>query len=216
MGTPRAIWKHERRQADRIARALLEPPGGSPPWWALVLPSRLAPYLTYRRGLRTTRKNLLFTKKLALGAARAVIAGEDRGLALGSIERRTRDLLDREKRGVYTEKVRRKQLAEVEILLAHYLRLLRAGGRSLEDGARACYPDRNAYLAHLRRLHEAEQGVIQASIATVRKGSKQERTRWFRRLSELSEKVRLEEADRFFPPEGAAPRREGGGRKPFT
>jgi hypothetical protein len=215
MGTPSAIWKHERRQAERIARALLEPPGGIPPWWALVLPSRLAPYLTYRRGLRSTRRNLLFTKKLALEAARKVISGEDRALALGAIERRTRDLLDREKRGVYTEKVRRKQLAEVELLLAHYLRLLRAEGRSLEDGVRACYPDRNAYRAHLQRLHEAEQGVIQASVATVRKGSKQERTRWFRRLSEISDEVRREETDRFFPRGGADPRDEGGGRKHF-
>jgi hypothetical protein len=200
MGKPDLIWKHERRHADRIARALLEPPGGYPPRWALVLPSRLAPYLSFRRHLRTTRKNLLFTKKLALDAAREVTAGEDRALALGSIERFTRKLLDRENRGVYTEKVRRKQLAEIELLLTHYLRLLRSGGRNLEGMVRAAYPDRKAYLDHLGRLQEAEQGVIQASITTVRKGSKRERARWFQRVSELSGRVRREEADRLFPP----------------
>jgi hypothetical protein len=200
MGTANAIWRHERRQADRIARALLGADEEDTPWWALVLPSRLAPYLTFRRRLRTTRKNLLFTKKLALDAAKEVVGGEDRALALGSIERTTQALLDREKRGVYTEKVRRKQLAEIELLLAHYLRLLRAEGRSLEDLVRAAYADRTAYLAHLGRLREAEQGVIQASVATVRKGSKQERTRWFQRLSEMSGQVRREEADRLFPP----------------
>lgn len=199
MGKPNAIWKHERCQADRIARALLRPEGGSPPRWTLVLPSRLGPYLAFRRDLRMTRRNLLFTRKLALDAARDVIAGKDPALAMGSVERATRNLLDREKRGVYTEKVRRKQLMEIELLLAHYLRLLRADGRNPKDLVRACYPDRKAYLAHLGRLHEAEQGVIQASIATVRKGSKQERARWFQRLSEISMQLRQEEAERFFP-----------------
>lgn len=199
MGKPQAIWKHERRQADRIARSLLLPEEGSPPWWALLFPSRLAPYLAFRRDLRMMRRNLLFTKRLALKAARDVVEGQDRALAMGSIERTTRGLLDREKRGVYTEKIRRKQLLEIELLVAHYLGLLRADGRRLEDLVRACYPDRKAYLSYLGRLHEAEQGVTQASIATVRKGSKQERTRWFQRLIGRSKQVREEDADRFFP-----------------
>jgi len=120
-------------------------------------------------------------------------------LALGAVERRTKALLDREKRGVYTDKIRKRQLLEIELLLDHDLKLLRAEGRRLEDLVRACYPDRKAFLSFLGRLHEAEQGVIQASIATVRKGSKQERVRWFRRLSALSQTLRQKDADRFFP-----------------
>lgn len=197
MVSPQAIWKHERRQADRIARALLEPEGGHPPRWSLVLPSRLAAHLTFRRHLRATRRNLLFTRKLALNAARDVIHGEDRALAMGGVERSTRSILDREKQGVYTEKIRRRQLKEIEILLDHYLKLLRADGRRLEDAIRACYPDRASYAAYLDRLQEAEQGVIQASVSTVRKGSKQERARWFRRLNELSAAIRQESLETF-------------------
>ncbi len=200
MGKPKTIWKHESRVAERMARSLLESHAGNLPWWKLIRPSMLAAYLGFRRDLRMTRKNLLFTKKLALEAAKEVIEeGKDRALALGSIEQRTRDLLDGERRGLYTEKVRRKQHVEIEILLEHYLMLLRADGRRLKDLVRARYPDRKSYLRYLDHLLEAEQEVIQASISTVRKGSKQERARWFRRVSELSKDLRREEAERFYP-----------------
>jgi hypothetical protein len=48
-------------------------------------------------------------------------------------------------------------------------------------------------------LQKAEAAVIQASIATVRRGTKRERRIWFENLAKTTKEVRLAEVDEIFP-----------------
>jgi hypothetical protein len=60
------------------------------------------------------------------------------------------------------------------------------------------YQSKKRYLSFLNELHEIEQEVIQAAITTMRKGSKKDRLRWFRKVQETSKKARMEEVERIF------------------
>lgn len=192
------IWKHEVRQADQIARSLTEKRKVKFGWAILFLPNLLVETVRFRKGVSFLRKNLLFTKKKAFTAARSISIGRDRSLQMGTMELETRDLLDREKKGLYTEKVRRKQIREMELLVDHYLLLLNSKGGDYADMLKAAYPSRKHYRSFLSRLDETEKEVFQASITSLRKGSKKERVTWFQRVREVTAKARMEEAERIF------------------
>jgi len=115
------------------------------------------------------------------------------------IEIRTKKLLDKERKGYYTEKLRRKQLNEIELLIDHYLNLLNSKGKNYEALVRATYPSKEKYVSFLNKLQRAEQGVIQAAITSMKKGSKQERLNWFGRLEDASREGRMEEVGEIFP-----------------
>ena len=168
-------------------------------WKALFFPFRLIDYIRFRRRLVLTRKNLLFTKQLAFEAAKEIFGGKDPDSEMGSIEKKTKDILDKEGKGFYTEKVRRKQLHEIELLIDHYLQLLNSSGTDYEEMIETTYRTKKKYIAFLNRLRQMEQEVIQAAITTMRKGSKNERIGWFRKVTETSKKVRIEEAEKIFP-----------------
>jgi hypothetical protein len=136
---------------------------------------------------------------MAFDAVKEIKGGESHGTQIRLIEIKTKKLLDRERKGYYTEKVRRKQLKEIEMLMDHYLRLLDSQGKNYPEMLRAAYPSKEQYLFFLRKLQKAEQEVIQAAVTTMRKASKQERVRWFRRLEEAVKEVRMEEAEMLFP-----------------
>jgi hypothetical protein len=193
MNKAQKIWKHEVCQAGKIARRLMDTDRLRPGWRIFVLPSALLDFLRMRRQLRLTRKNLLFTRSLALEAAEDISRGKDPHLALGGIEIRTKAILDREKKGLYTEKVRRKQLKEIQSLLDHYLALLKAEGDTYEALFRTVYPDREACRKFFDRLGETEKAVIQASISSIRKESKKGRGEWFAKVTCATDTVREEE-----------------------
>ncbi len=199
MESPRVIWNHEVNQADRIARGLMEEIRVEFGWKALFFPFRLIDYIRFRRRLILTRKNLLFTKQLAFEAAKEIFGGKDPASKMGSIEKKTKDILDKEGKGFYTEKVRRKQLHEIELLIDHYLQLLNSSGTGYEEMIETTYRSKKKYTAFLNKLQQMEQEVIQAAITTMRKGSKNERIGWFRKVKETSKKARIEEAEKIFP-----------------
>lgn len=199
MGNFRDIWNHEKDQAGRIARRLLETNRAVKGWPRLLSPSLLIDLLRFRKIRSLTRKNLLFTKKLAFDASKEIFQGRDRALETGSVDMKTRQVLSREGKGFYTEKIRRRQLQEVEVLIDHYLGLLNSDGNNYEEMVKAAYPSRKEYLSFIQRLEEKEREVIQAALATVRKGSKKERLAWFAKVRDTAEEVRLEELERIFP-----------------
>ena len=144
------------------------------------------------------RKNLFFTKKFALDAGNNIHQGKDRALEIRLIEINTKAILDKEKKGFYTEKIRNKQLREIEFLIDHYLDLLSSNQPSCKDAIKAKYTSKGKYLHFLNSLQKIEQEVIQAAITTMRKGTKRERRLWFDKVKATTRKVRLKEADRFY------------------
>jgi len=199
MRIARTIWKHEVKQADEIVCSLLERKSEKSGWKKLLLPLLLSEYLLFRRKHKLTRKNLLFTKLLAFKAAREIFQGKPRAEELRFIEIETKKLLEQEKTGFYTEKIRRKQLQEIELLVDHYLGLFNSNRAKFPEMLKASYQSSENYLNFLSKLHRAEQEVIQATISTMRKGSKQERASWFKKLQDTCNTIRMQEAKKLFP-----------------
>ena len=135
---------------------------------------------------------------MAFDAVKEIKGGESHAAQIRLIEIKTKRLLDRERKGYYTEKIRRKQLQEIEQFIDHYLRLLRSNRNNYAEMIRATYGSRQRYISFLNALQKAEQEVIQAAITTMKKGAKQERLNWFGRVEEAFKKARMEEAEKIF------------------
>ena len=198
MKNDRIIWQHEVRQVDRIVKALLENKKVAFNWKIILLPIFLNKVYQYQKDLRFTRKNILYTKKFAFDAAKNISQGKDQAWEFRRIEIKTREVLDNEKKGFYTEKIRRKQLAEIELLIKHYLDLFSSKQSTYAEVIKERYPSKGNYLAFLNALQKAEEEVIQAAITSMRKGSKKERRLWFQKVKETTRQVRMHEADQIY------------------
>ena len=194
----RAIWKHEARQVNAIARLLVEDQKLKLSWRVLIPPLVIKDYISYRNRLRVLRKNLIFTKQLAFDVAKNIYDGKERAWEKRRIEIKTQEILDKEKKGYYTDKIRRKQFSEIELLIDYYLELMNTDQSKYGAMIKAIYPAKGNYLSFLNKLQKLEEEVIQAAITTMRKGSKKERREWFEKVRATTKKVRNAELDKIY------------------
>ena len=195
----RIIWKHETRQADQISKTLLADKEVDLNWKIILLPVYLHKVFKYRKNRRFTRKNMLYTKQLAFEAAKNIFQDKDQAWEFRRIEIKTKEVLNKEKKGFYTEKIRRRQLAEIELLVKHYLDLFSAKQSTYAAIIKEAYPSKGQYLAFLSALRKTEEDVIQAAVSSMRKGTKKDRRLWFQKVKETTKKIRMAEADRMYP-----------------
>ena len=116
------ILAQERALAKTVASAVI---GQTPVTvWDVLIPIVFVfNFLKFKRVREVFTLNFLFTKKLALqGAADRVKTGQSREDALGQIRDRTSQILASDKKGIYSIKIRQKQMREMELLLDHYFR----------------------------------------------------------------------------------------------
>ena len=198
MGNFRAIWKHEVDQANQIAKILLNNKKVALDWKIMLVPVFLYKVYHYRKDLGFTRKNFIFTKKLAYEAAKNIFQGKEQAWEFRRIEIKTKEILDNEKKGFYTEKIRRKQLAEIDLLIKHYQELFNAKQSKYPEIIKEIYESKGNYLTFLGKLQKVEADVIQAAITTMRKGTKKDRREWFQKVSDTTKKVRMAEADQIY------------------
>ncbi|MEE9496669.1 MAG: NF038143 family protein [Desulfobacterales bacterium] len=198
MGNFRTIWKHEVAQADQIAKILLDNKKVAADWKIMLVPVFLYKVYHYRKDLGFTRKNFLFTKQLAYDAAKNIFQGKEQAWEFRRIEIQTKEILDKEKKGFYTEKIRRKQLSEIDLLIKHYLKLFNAKQSKYAEIIKEIYQSKGNYLSFLSTLQKAEQDVIQAAITTMRKGTKRDRREWFQKVRDTTKQVRMAEADQIY------------------
>jgi hypothetical protein len=198
MENSRFIWNHEVRQANLIAKMLLDRKKVELNWKILLLPIFLYRVYHFRKNLRFTRKNLLFTKKLAFEASKNIFQGRERPWEIRGIEIKMNEILSKDRQGVYTEEIRHAQLSEIELLIDHYLQLLGADRSSYAQVLKSAYPTRGKYLNFLNRLHRAEAEIIQASVDSMRRGTKKDRREWFQKIKETAKKIRMTEADELY------------------
>ncbi len=163
-----------------------------------MLPLFVVDYFRYLGRKRRTRKNLLFTRQLAFDAAKNVHKTGEPAWEIRKYEIKTQEILDKEKKGLYTDKIRRKQLLEIEFLMNHYLDLLNSDGSNYYDLIKTKYPSKGKYLEFLNQLQKTEKEVIQAAITTVRQGSKKERRLWYDKVKMTTRKIRMEEAEKIY------------------
>jgi len=193
-----SIKKYEARESKQIAAALIEIKKSRFNWRIIIFPIFVYDFFRYRRRLQVLRKNLFFTRKFALDAARNIHQGKERAWEIRQIEIKTREILDKEKKGFYTEKIRNKQLQEIEWLINHYLDMLGSNQPNYRDALKAKYTAKGSYLAFLHSLQRVEEEVIQAAVTTMRKGTKKERRLWFDKVRAATKKIRMENAEKIY------------------
>lgn len=190
------IHSRERSLAKAVARRVVKTPDVTV--WTFMIPLVfIFNFLRYKRANEAFVLNFLFTKKLALDAALDMAKeGESRQDVLVRIEDKTSDILAADTKGVYSDRIRRKQMNEINLLLDHYLKLLEAEGKSYESLVKNAYQTRDSYDAFLRELTVAEKAVNRAAIQTV--GRTEAASELISGMEKAAERIRAEEAEKIF------------------
>lgn len=134
--------------------------------WHFILPGMFI-FDFLRRSSETRRYSTLFVfpRKLALDGALDIIKGEDRKKILSQVEEEMKQWLS--SLNLYSDKLHRKHMDEIDLLVDHYSKLLHAEGNNYPGLVKYAYPTRESYEAYLHRLSAVEQEVDHA-IAEIR------------------------------------------------
>jgi hypothetical protein len=189
------ILAKERTLAKTVANAVI---GQNPVavWEVLIPIVFLFGFLKFKRARETFALNFMFTKKLALEAAFGMIKkGETKEEALARIKDKTSHLLASDQKGIYSVKIRQKQMREIDLLIDHYHKLLNAEGKTYPSMVKNGYRDRKDYAAFLKHLEQAEREVNRAATQTLRTSSAPEIVA---KMEEAADRVRSAEVERIF------------------
>jgi len=167
--------------------------------WDFMLPPLFAiNLLKHQRTKEAFTLNYLFTKKLALEAARNILQhGLTKNDSLSQVERQTAAILSSDRKGIYSEKVRLKQIQEIGLLIDHYQKLLVSEGKTYSDMVKAAYKDREVFKTFLYRLTSAEKEVNRAALQIV--GKNVEAKDFVARMEEAVAYIRDRDLDNIFP-----------------
>lgn len=189
------ILAQERSLAKRVATVVIP----SPPltvWEITIPPLFFVNFFRLKRARETMALNFLFTKKLALEAAFNII---DKAMSKEQVKenlrKKTGDILATDKHGLYSAKIRQKQLQEMELLIEHYLRLLAVEEKDYEAMLKKAYLHGEDYLAFLERLEQLEKEVYLVAMQTVKTSSAREVAK---QMEEATFKIRRAEVEKIF------------------
>lgn len=142
-------------------------------------------------------QNYMFTKRQALEAAFKMLKkGLSREKVLASFEAQTRSLLSAPgTREIYSESIRRQQMAEMNLLLDHYGRLLKAQGKDYASLVKSAYRDRQNYANFHEELVSAEKKVSDAAQQTL--GQKADVAALLR-IENATEEIRQAQIEKIF------------------
>jgi hypothetical protein len=162
------ILSRERSLAKAVAKAVIGPnPVGA--WDVLIPLVFLYNFLRFKRAREIFTLNFLFTKKLALEAAFDMIKNEENKEAVMTrVKDKTSNILASDKEGIYSIKIRQKQMKEIDLLIDHYCKLLGAEDKDYASMVRNAYKTRKDYIVFLGQLSRAEKEVNNAARQTVR------------------------------------------------
>lgn len=191
-----AILSQERRLAKAIAKRVVKLPDVTV--WVFMIPLIfIFNILKYKRANEVFTLNFLFTKKLAVDAALGVVKkGLSRQEAVAQIEDKTSDILASDKKGIYSEKIRQKQMYEMNLLLSHYIKLLEVAGKSYESLVINAYKSKDNYHGFLRELASAEKTVNRIALQAV--GRTKEAQEMISGMEEAAASLRTEQVDGIF------------------
>ncbi len=167
--------------------------------WDFVLPPLFAiNLLKHHRSKEAFTLNFMFTKKLALEAAGNMLqSGLTIDNCLAEVEKKTSSILSADRKGVYSEKVRLKQMQEVRLLIDHYQKLIMSEGKTYRDMVKSAYVDRESFDTFLHRLSSAEKDVNRAALQIVSKST--EARDFVARMEKSVNQIRNRDLDNYFP-----------------
>jgi uncharacterized Fe-S cluster-containing radical SAM superfamily enzyme len=191
----RAILAQERSWAVSVARLVIKPRPISV--WEVMIPVLLVfSFAKTKSEKEIIVQNLLFTKELALKAALDIAKnGRNREEVMSPIEEKTSGLIETVKDGIYSEEIRQKQLKEINLLIDHYCRLLRAEGENYASLVINAYQAPEPFTNFLAQLKEVEKAVNLASMQTL--GSRAD-PELVARMEETTDRIRLAAAQKIF------------------
>lgn len=161
------ILEQERSLAKRVANTVIEQPPITA-WEVLIPIVFLYNFLRFRRVKEIFVLNFLFTKKLALQAAFDMV--KKRGTkeeAIAWVKEKTGQVLASDQKGIYSSKIRQRQMREIELLIDHYDKLLNAEGKDYITMVKNTYKDQEDYAAFVVQLEQVEKEVIRAATQTL-------------------------------------------------
>ncbi len=164
----RNILSWERSLAKAVASSIIEFKPLTV--WEVMIPVLfLFHFFQHKRARETFSLNFLFTKKMALEAAFGMIEkGKPKELAKAEVKEKTDKILAADAEGIYSSKIRQKQMKEIDLLMDYYGRLLEADGKDFASMVRNSYQTRQNYCRFLEQLSEVEREVNRAAAQTVR------------------------------------------------
>lgn len=190
-----SILSRERSLAKAVASAVIE----SKPLtvWEMMIPLVfIHNFLRFKRTREVFTLNFLFTKKLALEAAfDTVKKGQSRQQAMARIKEKTRNILAADKKGIYSQKIRQRQMKEIELLIEHYRTLLQAEGKDYNSMMKNAYRTWEEYSAFLEQIRRAEKEVNRAAQQTVRVATASDLVS---KMEKATERIRRSEAGKIF------------------
>jgi hypothetical protein len=191
------IYREERSAASKVVADVLG--RFMPGTWDFIMPPVLVVnLLKHKRSSEGFILNLLFTKKLALEAARDM-AEKNLTLeaAIQKADEATCKVLAADTRGIYSDMVRQKQLREIELLTRHYYSLIITEFKTYETMLKRAYTDRKAYLEFARQLSKAEREVNLAALDAV--GKNDTSRKFVSKMQTSVENTRRLNAEKYFP-----------------
>ncbi len=189
------ILSRERSLAKAVAKAIIGPnPVGA---WDVMIPLVfLYNFLRFKRAREIFTLNFLFTKKLALEAAFDMIKnGENKETVMNRVKDKTSSILASDKEGIYSNKIRQKQMKEIDLLTDHYCKLLRVEDKDYASMVRSAYQTRKHYTDFLGQLIRAEREVNSAARQTVRTTTA---PGIISQMEEAAERIRASEVEKIF------------------
>ena len=190
-----SILAYERSLAKAVASAVIESRPLSV--WEITIPILfVANFFRFKRSREVFTLNFLFTKKLALEATFEMIKkGQSKDEAMSRIKEKTKTVLASDQKGIYSQKIRQRQLKEMELLIDHYRRLLEAEGKDYTSMMRNAYRTRENYDKFLGKLKGAEIEVNMAAKQTVKISTA---SNLVSKMEKAAEKIRLARAEKIF------------------
>ena len=118
------ILSRERQMVKSVALQTIKPKPFSV-WEVLIPIVFILGYMRSKEQREIFAQNLMFTKKLALGAAFEMLTRDrSKEMVMRRVASETESLLSSIPSGVYSDAIRQKQIGEVDLLIDHYCKLI--------------------------------------------------------------------------------------------
>ena len=189
------IFEREHSMAQGLAVSLIRPKTLTV--WEIMIPVIfILNFVKLKHSREIFVQNQMFTKKMALDAAMDMKKeGATREAVMAKIRLKTEELISAVPGGIYSDDIRRQQLAEVDLLIDHYSRLLNAPGKDYASLVKNVYQSAAEYSSFLDALKAAEKEVMSAAHRTL--GSQAD-TATAEKIESITDRMRAAEVKKIF------------------
>jgi len=131
--------------------------------WHYLLPGMfIFDFLRRTSAISRYTKHFLFPRQLAIDTAQRLLQGHEEDAQNLQVAAEIKNWLS--SLNLYSRQLAQAQQRVVELLIAHYRKLLEVDGNSHEELIENAYTSRQAYEAHVRELTAAEADIDRAII----------------------------------------------------